>query len=144
MYSHIILAGVAVSLIYYELTGLSPGGIIVPGYIALALHTPKRVLYTIVIALITMLCAKLIGRIVILYGRRRFAVMILLSFFIDLIITETGLLAYDPGLIGVLVPGILAQDMDKQGVAKTLVSLAISVAILAALMMWQGMQVLPL
>ena len=41
MYSQIILAGVLVSLLFTELTGLS-AGLIVPGYLALSLHSPLR------------------------------------------------------------------------------------------------------
>lgn len=40
MYYEIVLAGVAISLLFVELTGLSPAGLIVPGYLALCLQTP--------------------------------------------------------------------------------------------------------
>ena len=43
MYHEIVVAGVAISLIFAELTGLSPAGLIVPGYIALSMQTPRRV-----------------------------------------------------------------------------------------------------
>ena len=88
--------------------------------------------------------AKLLGNVMILYGRRRFAVMVLLSFAIDLAVTSLGLLAYDPGMIGVLVPGIMAQELERQGFLKSLVPLAAVVGILALIMMWQGMQVFPI
>ena len=39
MYYEIVLAGVAISLLFVELTGLSPAGLIVPGYLALCLQT---------------------------------------------------------------------------------------------------------
>ena len=42
MYYEIVLAGVAISLLFVELTGLSPAGLIVPGYLALCLQTPWR------------------------------------------------------------------------------------------------------
>ena len=144
MYNQIILTGVAVSLIFSELTGLSPAGIIVPGYIAISLQTPRRVIYTIAVAVLAMFCARLIARLTILYGRRRFAVLILLSFVINAVIVNLGILPYDPGMIGVLVPGIMAQEMEKQGIAKSMLSLAVVVGILALVMMWQGMQVFPI
>ncbi len=143
MYNEIVLAGVALSLIFSELTGLSPAGIIVPGYIALTLQTPVRVVYTVIVALLACGCARLIARWTILYGRRRFAVLILLSFLLNAAIVGTGLLPYDPGMIGVLVPGIMAQEMEKQGVLKSLLSLAVVVGLLALLMMWFGMRVFP-
>ena len=43
-----------------------------------------------------------------------------------------------------LVPGIMAQEMEKQGLVKSLLSLAVVVGILVLIMMWQGMRVLPL
>ena len=44
MYNQIILLGVVVSMIFTEITGLS-AGLIVPGYLVLALHSPC-LLYT--------------------------------------------------------------------------------------------------
>ena len=128
MYYEIVLAGVAISLLFVELTGLSPAGLIVPGYLALCLQTPWRIVYTLAVAVAA-------------WG---IAVMVLLSFAIDLAVTSLGLLAYDPGMIGVLVPGIMAQELERQGFLKSLVPLAAVVVILALIMMWQGMQVFPI
>ena len=144
MYHEIVVAGVAISLIFAELTGLSPAGLIVPGYIALSMQTPHRVVYTLAVAVAAWGCARLLSRWMILYGRRRFAVLVLLAFAIDTAVSSLGLLPYDPGLIGVLVPGIMAQEMEKQGLVKSLLSLAVVVGILMLIMMWQGMRVLPL
>ena len=143
MYHEIVLAGVAVSLIFSELTGLSPGGLIVPGYIALSLQTPHRVVYTVVVAMVARGIARLLSNWMILYGRRRFTMLILLSFTVDLVVNASGLLPYDPGMIGVLVPGILAQDMEKQGALKSLLSMSVVVGILVLLMLWRGMRVFP-
>ena len=144
MYHEIVVAGVAISLIFAELTGLSPAGLIVPGYIALSMQTPHRVVYTLAVAVAAWGCARLLSRWMILYGRRRFAVLVLLAFAIDTAVSSLGLLPYDPGLIGMLVPGIMAQEMEKQGLVKSLLSLAVVVGILVLIMMWQGMRVLPL
>lgn len=144
MYHEIVVAGVAISLIFAELTGLSPAGLIVPGYIALSMQTPHRVVYTLAVAVAAWGCARLLSRWMILYGRRRFAVLVLIAFAIDTAVSSLGLLPYDPGLIGVLVPGIMAQEMEKQGLVKSLLSLAVVVGILVLIMMWQGMRVLPL
>lgn len=143
MYHEIVLAGVALSLIFSELTGLSPAGLVVPGYIALSLQTPMRVVYTLALAFAAWGIAKLLARFMILYGRRRFAVLILLAFVLDLGVTSLGVLSYDPGVIGVLVPGIIAQEMEKQGGLKSLLSLAVVVGILVLVMLWQGMRVFP-
>lgn len=143
MYQEVVLAGVAISLIFSELTGLSPAGLVVPGYIALALQTPRRVVYTLLIALAAWAASKLLSRWMILYGRRRFTVLILLSFLLNAAITGAGILPYDPGMIGVLVPGIIANEVEKQGALKSFLSLTVVVGILVLLMMWQGMRVFP-
>ena len=143
MYQDIVLAGVAISLIFSELTGLSPAGLVVPGYIALALQTPRRVAYTLLLALAAWAVTKLLSRWMILYGRRRFAVLILLSFLLNAAVTGVGILPYDPGMIGVLVPGIIANEVENQGALKSLLSLAVVVGILVLILMWQGMQVFP-
>lgn len=143
MYYEIVTAGVIISLMFVELTGISPAGLIVPGYLALNLQTPWRIVYTLAVALLAWGGARLLSNWMILYGRRRFAVLVILSFFLDLAITQLGLLAYDPGMIGILVPGIAAQEMEKQGVVKSLAALVVVVGILALIMASQGMQVLP-
>lgn len=144
MYYEIVLLGVIVSILYYEFVGLSPGGLIVPGYIALCLQTPNRIIYTLVLSLMALGIGKLINRVMILYGRRRFAAMILITVALHCAIDFSGILPLNPGMIGVLVPGILAQDMERQGVLKSLLSLFIVTGILAIIMMWFGIQVFPL
>jgi len=143
MYHEVVVVGVAVSLLFSELTGLSPAGLVVPGYIALSLQTPRRVVYTLMIALLSWAAARLLGRWTILYGRRRFTVLILLSFCVNATVLHAGVLPYNPGMIGVLVPGIIANEVEKQGVLKSMLSLAVVVGILVLLMMWQGMRVFP-
>ena len=49
MYNQIILLGVVVSMIFTEITGLS-AGLIVPGYLVLALHSPGRIVTTLIMA----------------------------------------------------------------------------------------------
>jgi len=143
MYNEVVLAGVALSLIFSELTGLSPAGLVVPGYIALSLQNPSRVVYTLVVALLAWGTARLLAKWMILYGRRRFTVLILLTYVLNLIITGSGILPFDPGMIGAVVPGIIANEFEKQGIRKSLLSLAVVVGVLVLLMMWQGMRVFP-
>jgi poly-gamma-glutamate biosynthesis protein PgsC/CapC len=143
MYNEIVLIGVAVSLLFSEFTGLSPAGLVVPGYIALSLQSPVRVAYTVAIALLAWGCARLLNRWMILYGRRRFAVLILLTYVLNAIIVGSGILPFDPGMIGAVIPGIIANEFEKQGIAKSLLSLSVVVGILVLVMMWQGMRVFP-
>jgi poly-gamma-glutamate biosynthesis protein PgsC/CapC len=135
-----IIFGVLASIIFLELTQISPGGIIVPGYIALLLDNPLRVGVTIALALLTWGAVRLLSEYAILFGRRRFAVFIIVSFLLrfltGLVTTEASLPVTAALVIGYLVPGILAHEMDRQGVVKTLssmllVAVALKLAFLA-------------
>ncbi len=53
MYYDIVVLGVVISVLFSELTQLSPAGLVVPGYIALNLKSPERIFYTLLIALLT-------------------------------------------------------------------------------------------
>ena len=127
MSEELIIFGVLASIVFQELTQISPGGIIVPGYIALLLDEPLRVALTIVLSLLTWGAVRLLSGYVILFGRRRFAVFILVSFLLrfaaGLVTAEADLPVSAAMVIGYLVPGILAQEIDRQGVVKTLSSM---------------------
>ena len=127
MSDEIIILGVLASIVVHELTQISPGGIIVPGYIALLLDDPVRVAVTIALSLLTCGAVRLLSEHVILFGRRRFAVFIIISFLLRFL---TGLVTAEADLpmtvamvIGYLVPGILAHEIDRQGTVKTLSSM---------------------
>lgn len=143
MYHNIVVLGVVLSILFYELTGFSPAGLIVSGYLVLCLQTPGRIGYTFAVVLATWGLARLLSRWMILYGRRRFAVMILLAFAVNLAIELSGLLGATPGMVGCLVPGIIAQEFERQGIFPSLLSLGIVTGVLAMVMLWFGMPVLP-
>lgn len=42
--------GIIIGFLFYEVVGLSPGGIVVPGYLALFIDQPGRIVLTIGIA----------------------------------------------------------------------------------------------
>lgn len=123
MLDSIIILGVIISIIFYEWTEISPGGIIVPGYIALFLDNPKRILITIILSIITFAVVKLLSNYIILYGRRKFSIFIITSFFLRYLMTLffqiTDLPIATTLIIGYLVPGIIARDMERQGIIKT-------------------------
>lgn len=126
------IAALLMSLIFTELTGLSPGGIILPMYFVLFLHDPIRILATVVSALIALGMIRLLSRFAVIYGRRRFALFLIIGLLEKLLFTS---LYYGSAFgvmnlsmtIGFLVPGILGSNMEKQGIWKTLVSLCIVV-----------------
>jgi len=123
-----IVGGIILSLLFTELTGLSPGGIIVPGYMAMFLNQPLEILLTVATALVVMFAAKLVSRIFFLFGRRRYALCLLLGILLKMLIEHffLGLPMLggrtDIRLIGWLIPGIIANDMYKQGIPRTLLA----------------------
>ena len=80
MANDIIIFGIILSIIFYEITEISPGGLIVPAYIAFYINDPQRISITIVAGILTFLVVKLISNHTIIYGRRKFALCIMISF----------------------------------------------------------------
>lgn len=72
--------GLIVSLLFTEAFGLSVGGMIVPGYLALYLDQPLTIVMTIAAALITWGCVRTLNRQAILFGRRRVVVTMVVGF----------------------------------------------------------------
>ncbi len=131
--------GLVVSLIFSETLGLAAGGMVVPGYIALMIHQPLRALGTVVCALLTLGALKLLSRYALVYGRRRIVVTILIGFAFGALSRNLLLLHY-PGLpldlrtIGFVIPGLIANWMERQGVIPTL-CVMITTAVLVRLLL---------
>ena len=123
-----LLIGLVAALLWAEITDVSPGGIIVPGYIALYLDRPLRVAATLAVALLTLAIYKFLARRLILFGRRRFVLTVL----VGAVLSQAWLLVLprffdapvELRVIGWVVPGILASSLVRQKVAPTLASLA--------------------
>jgi poly-gamma-glutamate biosynthesis protein PgsC/CapC len=135
--------GLVVNLVSMEVFGLPSGGFIVPGYLALYLHRPLRVAATFGLALATWAAVRfLLGRIMILYGRRRFAVTVLTGFVISM--SAELLIGKIPGLsaefrgIGHLIPGLLAVGMLSEGVLPTSAAALGGAAIVRAILALLG------
>lgn len=127
-----------VSLIFTEFTNLLPGGIIVPFYFALYLDDPVKIIATVVSSLIAVLVMKILSRYTILYGRRKFAMYLIIGILEKIIFTYfyfgNSYMFYNLSMtIGYLVPGILGREMEKQGIVKTLGSLTIVVLVIRLL-----------
>ncbi len=119
--------GLLVSLLFIGLTGIYPGGVIVPSYLALFVHTPGRIAGTLIVALLTLLCFKLASNYLILFGTRRFVFMVFvaglwtflwLRFFPALLPSSL-----EFRVIGWVVPGLIANNLERQGILVTTASL---------------------
>ena len=128
--------GIIFSLVLSEALGVTAGGIIVPGYIALFLHQPIQVVSTFVVAVIVLIIIKLLSRVMFLYGKRRIVLALILGFFfgylsrIIYIDTEN---INSVAVIGNIIPGLIANWMDRQGVIRTL-SVVLLTAVIVKLM----------
>src|SRR5438034_8219354 len=77
-----IALGIAVSMLFYEKQNLVPGGVIVPGYVALTLDRPYMLLSTFAVAIVTLFLINRVSNQLVLFGRRKFSFMMLMSFLV--------------------------------------------------------------
>jgi poly-gamma-glutamate biosynthesis protein PgsC/CapC len=120
---------IALGFVFFEFTGLAAGGIIVPGYMAIYLDQPIAILLTIVVSLITYLVVLSISKFTILFGRRRFLMVVLIGFFFragfDWLRIYLPPTALDLQVIGYIIPGLIANEFFRQGILKTLMAMTI-------------------
>lgn len=115
--------GVTFSLVFHEVFGLAAGGIVVPGYIALNFHNPWMLIGTLLVAYVTWLCIRIVGRFVFVYGRRRMVLAVLIGFLLGYLSRKVwGGAIGDIRIeaIGYIIPGLIANWMERQGVYKTI------------------------
>ena len=115
--------GIFLSLILSESLGVTAGGIIVPGYIALYLHQPMQVVVTFLVAILVWAIIQGMANVMFLYGKRRIVLALILGFFFGYISRNFIYLSEDIGsvaVIGNIIPGLIANWMDRQGIIRTL------------------------
>lgn len=117
--------GLVVSLLFAEFFGLIAGGMIVPGYFALHIHKPGNLMITIFISLLTFFFVKLLSNFIILFGRRRSVLLILVSFIFGIVANRMVIEIDEIQVIGYIIPGLIAIWYDRQGVIETLSTLCI-------------------
>lgn len=120
-----LILGVVLSLIFAERTGIVPAGLVVPGYLALIFDQPLFLVMVLFISILTYIIVTYgVSRFTILYGRRKFAAMlitgIILKLIFDFFYPVMPFEIYEFRGIGVIVPGLIANTMQKQGVWVTL------------------------
>jgi poly-gamma-glutamate biosynthesis protein PgsC/CapC len=122
--------GMVLSLLFTETVGLAAGGVVVPGYIAMSLQDPVRVLSTVLVALVTYGIVKILSRHILIYGRRLLIVSILLGYLIGYATRLFPPLPMnrsfiDITTIGYVIPGLIAYWLNRQGVVETLSAMII-------------------
>lgn len=125
-----ISVGVVVSLLVTELTGLVAGGIVVPGYVALLLDRPSALLSVAVVTAATYALGGVVERYSVVYGRRRFALFVVVGLALSGLATvglRSSPVPYvDWAGIGYVVPGLIAHTMSRQGALRTLLAIAVA------------------
>ncbi len=131
--------GLVVSLIFSEFFGVIAGGLVVPGYIALQLTHPVNLAVTLGAGLVTYALVHSFSSLVIVYGRRRIVLMILVGYLVGVLfrrlagVWEEG--AFEYQVVGFIIPGLIATWLDRQGVVETYSSLIVAAVVVRLIIM---------
>ena len=128
--------GIILSLVLSEALGVTAGGIIVPGYISLFLDQPVQVVSTFLVAILVWLIIKGLSKVMFLYGKRRIVLALILGFLFGYlsrtIYVDTESIK-SVAVIGNIIPVLIANWMDRQGVVRT-VSVVLLTAVIVKLL----------
>lgn len=136
--------GLVASVLFAELLGVASAGMIVPGYLALYLRSPPHLLLTLLASVLTYAVVSGLSQWLILYGRRRTAVAVLVGYLFGALLTHfaaplSPALAAGPGelraVIGFIIPGLIAIWMDRQGPLETVLALILSSSVVRLLLL---------
>ena len=134
-----LFIGLLVGFLFYEVVGLSPGGVVTPGYIALFVHEPSRILSTVVLAVIVWVVLETARTRLVLYGRRLLLLALLLGFCarigLEYVLPPAAGISLDLQSIGYIIPGLIAHEMVRQRPIPTLASLGIVSTLVALVLM---------
>ena len=130
--------GMVLSLIFTETLGVTAGGIIVPGYIALYFTDPIKIVSTFLISLLTLYIVKLFSQFMLIYGKRRLVLCLLVGFLLGYLskiyLVDLNSQYSDISVIGNIIPGLIASWMDRQGILRTISVILITSSIVAMIM----------
>ena len=126
--------GMVLSLFLTETLGVTAGGIIVPGYIAMNLESPERLVITFGVSILTFLIIKLLSKFIMVYGKRRLVLALLIGFLFGYLSRSENMITAGLGttefmVIGKIIPGLIANWMDRQGVLRTISTVLITAGI---------------
>ena len=126
--------GMVLSLFLTETLGVTAGGIIVPGYIAMNLDSPPRLIITFGISIIVYLIIKILSNYILIYGKRRLVLALLLGFILGYFTRYennivSSLMETDFIVIGNIIPGLIANWMDRQGILRTIFTVLITAGV---------------
>ena len=126
-----LVIGLTISLLIEEFIGVSAGGMIVPGYLAMVCDDLKIMLIIFIISFITYLIVEFIlPRFVILFGKRKFVATLVIGLVIKLAVELCFPMLPFASVafrgVGVITPGLIANSYTKQGIKYTLPAVLIA------------------
>jgi poly-gamma-glutamate biosynthesis protein PgsC/CapC len=141
--------GLILSVFMAEFFSLVAGGMVVPGYLAVLLNQPIRILEIFIIAILNWLIVSQVERITILFGRRRVTVTLLLGFILNLafaiwvhpILNQAPILfnffsnPISFSAFGYIIPGLISLWFDRQGILQTLSIITINMILIRLILM---------
>ncbi len=127
--------GLILSVFMAEFFSLIAGGMVVPGYMAILLNEPIRVVEIFAISILTWLIVSQLERITILFGRRRVTVTLLIGFLLNMsfktwIHPVTDQIGFSLTAFGYIIPGLISLWFDRQGIAQTLSIIVINMIVI--------------
>lgn len=134
-----LTVGILVSLLIEEFVGVSTGGMIVPGVLATHIGNIDVLIYIFLLSLVIyLLVDKVLSKHMILYGKRKFAITILIGILLKISFDQLyPLLPFATVAFrgaGAIAPALLANTYSKQGVEFTVPTAIIGMFIVAAFM----------
>ena len=149
--------GLVVSLLFTEAFGLSVGGMIVPGYLAIYFDQPMTIVLTLIAAIVTWGIVRWVNHWSILFGRRRVVVTMVVGFAVASIFraalqwfVPADLAAVDPAssqailysttVIGFVIPGLVALWIERTGIIQTLSPLLIASSLVRLVLIVCGIE----
>ncbi|HNU68155.1 MAG TPA: poly-gamma-glutamate biosynthesis protein PgsC [Myxococcota bacterium] len=131
--------GIVTGVLFSEAFGIATGGIVVPGYLALFVNQPLVIALTVAAGFLTYVVVKALSMYLIIFGRRRTAVMILFGYVVGVLLNRfIGNQVGEFAVIGYIIPGLIALWMDRQGTVQTLASLTIVTVIVRMVLIVTG------
>lgn len=138
--------GLVISLLFSELFGLAAGGMVVPGYFAVALSSPVDLGLTLLTGFITFAVVHALASVVIVYGRRRTVLMILVGYLVGALVRNLAgdfesSAGGDYTVIGYIIPGLIAIWMERQGIVETISALLTAAVVIRLVLILVGVEV---
>jgi len=115
----VIAISIIIGMIFYYRTGITTGGIISPGLLAIKYFSWQLFAIAIAYSMIILLVLEVLVRVFGVYGRQRTCFALLLAAFLGIISSSS--LPW----IGWIVPGLMAADMQRQGILPTALGLLV-------------------